>query len=322
MQILPKNISNRTSALAAGGERNVSIAASRPRELTHAVLELVKIRITFFVGMSAIFGYVIAANEISTSMILPVMGIFFLSCGSAALNHYQERHTDSLMHRTSNRPIPAGKISPRSVLSLVLAVSAVGGALVLFAGNSTSFILSLLAFASYNAIYTPLKKVTPFAVIPGSFVGAFPVMAGWSAAGGYVFDQRLLAITGFFFVWQVPHFWLLMDMYDSDYKRANFPTLRKYFDKKTLGLLTYCWIAIVFLSSVFFITTGVVNNVPTQIAIAVLGIWLVIGTRGIISGDSDGRTNKVAFMKINIYVLAITLATMVDRVLSLPWRIS
>ncbi len=294
---------------------------SRKSEILNAVLELIKIRITFFVGMSAVFGYVLAANQVSAEMVLPVLGIFLLSCASAAMNHYQERDTDLVMHRTMRRPLPTGLVTPRAALSLIIMLSTTGGILTLLAGNWTSLILSLLAFVSYNGIYTPLKKVTPFAVIPGSFVGSFPVMAGWAAAGGYVFDPRLLAITAFFFIWQIPHFWILMDMYDADYERAKFPTLRMYFSESVLAQLTYLWIVVMSLTSVFFITTGVVNNIPTQVAIAALGLWLMFGTRKMVSGGGDRRMNKSAFMKINIYVLAITLVVMMDRVLSLPWRI-
>ncbi len=289
-------------------------------ELTAAVLELAKIRITFFVGMSAIFGYVLSAADVSLAMVLPVLGIFLLSCSSAALNHYQERDTDSLMHRTSKRPLPAGVVSPRAVLSMVIALSIVGSGLVLLAGNTMALVFSLLAFLSYNGIYTPLKKITPFAVIPGSFVGSFPVMAGWAAAGGYALDPRILAIASFFFIWQIPHFWLLMDMYSADYERGNFPTLRMYFSEKMLSVLTYLWIVISVLTSVFFITTGVVGNTPTQVAIAALGLWLLAGTYRMVSLGSDNRTEKSAFMKINVYVLAITLVVMIDRLLSLPWR--
>jgi protoheme IX farnesyltransferase len=296
-------------------------AASSRYELLNALLELVKIRITFFVGMSAIFGYVLAANEISTAMILPLLGIFLLSCGSAAMNHYQEQDTDALMHRTNKRPLPSGTLAPQEVMAIIVGLSLIGSLLILLTANVTALILSLLAFVSYNAIYTPLKKVTPFAVVPGSFVGSFPVMAGWAAAGGYVLDPRLLAITAFFFIWQIPHFWLLMDMYSADYERANFPTLRMYFNDRMLSLLTYLWIVIMFLSSVFFITTGVVNNISTQVAVAALGLWLVFGTRKLVSGGGDRRTNKSAFMKINIYVLAITLVVMIDRILSIPWKI-
>ena len=292
----------------------------RAQGLAAPFIELMKVKITIFVGMSAVFGYVLVPRQISSAMTLPVLGIFLLSCGSAALNHYQERHTDALMRRTSKRPLPSGVVTPRAALQMVVALSVAGGALVLFAGNIMALVFSLLAFVSYNFIYTPLKRLTPFAVIPGSFVGSFPVMAGWSAAGGNALDPRILSVAIFFFIWQIPHFWLLMDMYDADYERANFPTLRMYFGRKTLSALMYLWIIILFLTSALFIRTGVVENIPAQVAVAALGLWLVVGTCGIVSRSGNKIVNRSAFLKINIYVLAITLTVMVDRVLSYLWK--
>lgn len=309
------------SSLTVQEQRHFVNTISRARDLAALLFELAKIRITFFVGMSAVFGYVLSATAISSAVILPVLGIFLLSCSSAALNHYQERDTDSLMHRTSKRPLPSGTVTPRAVLSMVIALSIVGSALVLFAGNAMALVFSLLAFLAYNGIYTPLKKITPFGVVPGSFVGSFPVMAGWAAAGGFALDPRILAIASFFFIWQIPHFWLLMDMYSADYERGNFPTLRMYFSEKMLSVLTYLWIVILVFTSVFFITTGVINNIPTRVTIAALGLWLLVGTYRMVSQSSDKRTEKSAFMKINVYVLAVTLVVMVDKVLSLPWRV-
>jgi protoheme IX farnesyltransferase len=308
------------SSLAVQEQRHFVNTISRARDLAALLFKLAKIRITFFVGMSAVFGYVLSATDISAAMILPVLGIFLLSCSSAALNQYQERDTDSLMHRTRKRPLPSGTVAPRAVLFMVVALLIVGSALVFLAGNAMALVFSLLAFLSYNVIYTPLKKITPFAVVPGSFVGAFPVMAGWAAAGGFALDTRILAIACFFFIWQIPHFWLLMDLYSADYERGNFPTLRLYFNEKMLSVLTYLWIVILVLTSVFFITTRVVSNIPTQVAIAALGLWLLVGTCEMVSRSSDNRTEKSAFMKINVYVLAVTLVVMVDKVLSLPWR--
>lgn len=289
--------------------------SAQAAELLNGLLELIKIRITFFVGMSAAFGYLLAGGDITFRMAVSLLGIFSLSCASAAMNHYQERETDSMMHRTNRRPLPAGLVTPRFVLSMIVSFGLVGSVLVVVSANMVALILSWLAFLSYNAIYTPLKKITPFAVIPGSLVGSFPVMAGWAAAGGDVLDPRLIAVTAFFFIWQIPHFWLLMDMYSADYERANFPTLRMYFNDKVFAVLTYLWMAILALTSVFFVTTGMVDSLLPQIAIAALGIWLILGTYSVITGSGDKRTVKSAFMKINIYVLAVTLVVMVDLLL-------
>ncbi len=302
-----------SSAVAIHGERrSLSMTA-----ILNGVMELVKIRITFFVGMSAAFGYILATGSVSLEMILPVMGIFILSCASAAMNHYQERETDSLMHRTSKRPLPAGLMTPAVVLIMVTVLAAAGSVLIALTGTVTALILSWLAFFSYNAIYTPLKKITPFAVVPGSFVGAFPVMAGWAAVRGDIFDPLIISVAAFFFIWQIPHFWILMEMYSADYERADFPTLRMYFSEGTISFWIYVWMAGLAASSVLFVTNGVVSNPLPEIVILLLGAWLVLSTLSILWRHGDGRVLKSAFMKINVYVLAVTAVVMIDKIFNL-----
>ena len=284
-------------------------------ELYNAALELIKIRITFFVGMSAAFGYLLANGNVSGGMVLPVLGIFLLSCASAAANQYQEVATDVLMHRTSKRPLPAGVVTPAFVLTFILILSAIGSTLILLTGNLTALVLAWLAFISYNGVYTPLKKVTPFAVIPGSFVGSFPVMAGWAAAGGQLLDARLIAVAVFFFIWQIPHFWLLMDLYSVDYERAKFPTLRLIYKEAAISVLIYAWMIALAISSLLFITSGVVDNLFGRIGLAALGIWLALSTFPIVQQSVDKRATKAAFMKINVYVLAVTLLVMIDKLM-------
>lgn len=303
------------SIVAAGNS-----ITSRYTEHLNAFLELIKIRITFFVGMSAVFGFVIASNDVSAEMILPVLGIFLLSSASAAMNHIQERRTDAMMHRTQKRPLPSGMIQPATAIAAVAVLALTGSILIFEFGNLPALVLSWLAFLSYNAVYTPLKKVTPFAVVPGSFVGAFPVMAGWAAAGGNIFDPKLIAVSIFFFIWQIPHFWLLMDIYDVDYRRAGFPTLIDRLGKKRSSMLNFSLMVALAFSSAFFISSGVVKNIMVEVVIVALGAWLIIGTLPILKKTSNSLAVKAAFMKINIYVLAMTLIVMIDKVLSLPWR--
>ncbi len=304
------NVSRSSVAELEGRRQRRQVA-----DLVHAIPELMKIRITFFVGMSAAFGYIIASGGLRIGMILPVTGIFVMACASAATNHYQEIDTDAMMHRTNKRPLPAGMVTPAFVMALIVSLAVTGSLLVLLTGNGAALVLSWLAFFSYNLIYTPMKKATPFAVIPGSFVGSFPVMAGWAASGGNLFDPRLMAIAAFFFIWQIPHFWLLMDLYSADYERAKFPTLRMSFSEKTVAIMIFAWMVILAASSFFFVTTGVVGSTVAQAAVAALGFWLVTGTFSIIVHSGEKHASKSAFMKINIYVLAVTLVVMIDKVI-------
>ncbi len=293
------------------------------KEIANAVAELVKIKITFFVGMSALFGYVLASGEISFGMVMSSLGIFLVACGSAVLNHYQERYSDALMHRTQRRPLPSGTVSPRAALLMLIGLVIAGSAVTLTWGNLPALVLSLLAMFWYNAIYTPLKKKTAYAVVPGSFVGSLPVMAGWAAAGGSLVDPKLLVVSSFFFVWQIPHFWLLMDIYSSDYERAGFPTMRSHLSEKKFAVFTYAWMLALVAISVLFITTGVVEGEVTGILLLVLGAWLSMGAWPVVKHFGDKRTYKSAFMKINIYVLAVTVLVLVDILFKLisPWRL-
>ena len=66
--------------------------------------ELTKIKITSFVTLTTAFGFIAAAHEINLNIIPVLLGILFMACGSAAINHYQEKDFDALMNRTKNRP--------------------------------------------------------------------------------------------------------------------------------------------------------------------------------------------------------------------------
>ncbi|HVO72560.1 MAG TPA: UbiA family prenyltransferase, partial [Ignavibacteriaceae bacterium] len=166
------------------------------------LLELTKIKITSFVTLTTAFGFICAAGGINLNIVLPLAGILFLACGSAVINHYQERKTDALMNRTKNRPIPAGKISPGNALRLALILLAAGSIILFYSSGILALALGLLNLLWYNGIYTPLKRHNPLAIIPGSLVGAIPPAVGWVAAGGYIFDPQIIVISFFFFIWQ------------------------------------------------------------------------------------------------------------------------
>lgn len=102
-------------------------------------IELSKVRITISVTLTTITGYVLAAGEFNTGLIIPTLGIFILACGSAALNHFQERKTDALMERTRNRPIPSGRISPNDALFFAIFLIVTGSGMILFGSNFLAF---------------------------------------------------------------------------------------------------------------------------------------------------------------------------------------
>lgn len=274
--------------------------------------ELGKMRITFFVAISGSVGYILASGDWNLNMLITVFAIFLLSSGSAAFNHIQEITTDSLMHRTKNRPLPSDKISREEAVLFASAMSIAGLLILLVFTNLPALIFGLLALIWYNLIYTPMKKVTAMAVVPGAVVGALPPAIGWAAAGGSLIHPQLFALGLFFFIWQIPHFWFLFLIYDKDYRRAGFPTLTQKYTKKQLVRISYVWIVALAVTTLMIPYFGLNHNIWTNILLLLAGVILVWRTGKIINLYKENLQLKFAFRDINIYVLTVVLVLSID----------
>lgn len=280
------------------------------------LLELTKFRITFFVTVTAVFGFVSNTGKINTSLITPALGILFLACSSAVLNHIQERTTDAIMERTKQRPIPSGRISAASALLIFTILFLIGSGLLFFFSGWITLLLGLLNLHWYNAIYTPLKKKTAVAIIPGSLVGAIPPMIGWVASGGYIFDPAILMIAFFFFIWQIPHFWLLLLMLNKEYESAGFPTLTKIFSQAQLSRITFVWIAATAVSAIIIPLYGLTKFTFINVLLLAAGIWLTFRAVKLITGTGNRIEVIPAFRQINIFALIVIVLISLDKLLS------
>jgi len=198
-----------------------------------AVLELTKYRLSISVLFSSIAGYLIAINtfSIETFMLL-ISGGFFLIVASNGFNQVMEKHTDALMDRTKNRPIPSGRIGAKSATFICLAMMLIGIILLYLINFRTAF-FGLISALIYLFLYTPLKSKTPLCVFFGAIPGAIPFMLGWVAVTNkFGIEPGILFMIQFF--WQFPHFWSIGWLSDDDYKKAGLkmlPTGKK--DKST-----------------------------------------------------------------------------------------
>jgi protoheme IX farnesyltransferase len=280
------------------------------------IAELSKIRITFFVAISGTVGFILAGGSFGIELVMTLLGIFILSCGSSAFNHFQEVDTDSLMIRTKNRPLPANKISKYESAIWASAFVIVGLILLAIYTNPIATMLGVAALFAYNIMYTPLKKITAFAIFPGSIVGALPPAIGWVAAGGTLFDPKLLVLAMFFFIWQIPHFWFLMLIYDNDYRRAGFPTPSKYFSSEQLKRITYVWIGALAASCMMLPFFGVTHNLLTNLLLLIAGGVLLWRTRSLVMKLDKHFNLKLAFVDINVYVLFVVVLISVDKIIN------
>jgi len=175
-------------------------------------------------GIAAVGGYCLfPAPRRAETILLTWAGVTLLAMGAAALNQVLERDIDALMNRTRLRPLPRGEMRPAAAASIGCGVSLAGCAMLLTAGGLPPVLLGMAAMAWYLAVYTPLKRRTPLALPLGALCGAAPPLIGWCLAGGEATDFRIITLAGLFFIWQIPHFWLLQERHAADYRRAGIP---------------------------------------------------------------------------------------------------
>lgn len=279
------------------------------------LLEINKVPITFLVTLTTLAGYVLAKNVIDTEVILPLLGIFILACGGAALNHFQDRDKDALMERTKNRPIPSGKISSNWVLFIAIIEIIVGTTLIYLGSNFLAAQLGLLALLWYNGFYTPLKRKTAFAVIPGSVIGSIPPLVGWVAGGGSLSDPLALILAFFFFIWQVPHFWLLMLKYGREYEAAGYPSITAKIGERQIKVATFMWTAATAISALMIAVSGLVSLLFFKICILIAAVWLVAVFSRLLWNNKEDFKPFHYFMRINYFVLVMIVVLSVEPLL-------
>ena len=269
------------------------------------LLELSKVKITVAVSFTTVTGFLLASGRFDTAMILPTLGIFLLACGSSAINHYQERERDALMERTKNRPIPSGRISAKGALLFALILTVAGSWMLNESAGPVAMQLGLLALLWYNAIYTPLKKKTAFAVIPGAVIGAIPPLVGWVAGGGSLLDVRAMIMAFFFFIWQVPHFWLLMLKYGKEYEKAGYPSITNVYSEEQIKNVTFIWVLATVVAALMIPVFYLTQSWIILAGFLIPCIWVVIIFSRLLLRKNEPFNPMFYFMRINYFVLAI-----------------
>lgn len=191
--------------------------------------DLTKFGIVVFSVLAGLAGYA-TGFQIEHSfdwkvLLETLLGIYFLSSGSLALNQVQDWKLDLKMPRTAKRPIPSGKIKPAAAGILAVSFLVVGLEL-LFGIEATAGWVGLACVVFYNGPYTLyLKRKWAYGAVPGALPGALPVTIGYAAANADIFNSESLYLFLIMFLWQMPHFWVLAVRYKDDYAAGGIPVL-------------------------------------------------------------------------------------------------
>lgn len=204
---------------------------------------LTKPHLSLSIGFSAFFGSSLAVQSLSRNNLYIGFAIFILACGCSCLNNIQDRHLDRYFLRTKARALPQKRVSLEiaSVLSSICILLPIA-LLFLYSPNIEAGILAIASVIFYNALYTPLKKNSIMAILPGVICGMLPVLIGYAAIGGTGFPTHLVIACVIFMAWQIPHTWLIILHYYPDYKKNKLPSFLDLFGPQTIKRLIFIWV--------------------------------------------------------------------------------
>jgi len=279
---------------------------------TKAYVEMTKPRIIELLLITTIPAMVVAHRGWpGWSIVLWVLLGGTLSAGGAnVINQVYDRDIDRIMHRTSGRPIPTGRVSPRAATVFGLALGVAGFVVLTLTSTLLAGILSLVAYGFYVLVYTMLlKRSTTQNIVIGGAAGAVPALIGWAAVTG---DLSLAPWIMFaiIFYWTPPHFWALSIKYEEDYRAANIPMLSVVAGDE------------VTFRQIFWYSVVAVGVAVVLIPVAELG-WIYVGTVVGLGGRlivkaarlrSDRALAMPFFVFSNLYLGGVFIAMAVDRI--------
>ncbi len=283
--------------------------------------ELTKFRLTGFITLSALFGYMLAAPAPVPGIDLLVTGagVWLLAAGAAVLNHVQDRHYDRWFARTKHRCLAQNRVPVWT--AGWIASGLVTSGLTLLAGGLDAhlpWMLGIISLVCYNGLYTPLKKKTLLAVWPGVVCGMLPPAIGWTAVIPDVCQGNGFQLVGVMLVmgiWQVPHFLILaagQPVFDPGADR--FPSVVRVWTKTELCLQILIWVCVYSLGIFWFLLNDGMLNPGFSAGLAALALILPV-VMGFCFYGRPARPRAGGFAAINLSMFLFMVLGILDRLL-------
>jgi heme o synthase len=282
-----------------------------------AFIELTKPGIVRMVMVTAAAGFFMASalgHPLDVWLLLHTLfGVGLAAGGACGLNEYAEWEPDGRMRRTAGRPVPSGRMRPRTALHFSTLLVLLGLVhLQLFAGALTAALVALTV-VTYVLVYTPLKKHTWTATLVGAVPGALPILAGWTAGGGGI-SAPGLALFAILFIWQMPHFYALAWIYRDDYARGGFRMLTTLDPDglrtgRQIVFFGTLLVPVSLLPSLLGLTGGLYLAAALVLGLAFLGLGIAMALQ-----RSDRRAMRL-FLGSVAYLPLLLLVMVVDRLI-------
>ncbi|GGO81411.1 heme o synthase [Wenjunlia tyrosinilytica] len=213
-----------------------------------AFVALTKPRVIELLLMSTVPVMFLAADGVPDLWLVlaTVFGGYLSAGGANALNMYIDRDIDRLMHRTEQRPIVTGMVTPREGLVFGITLAVVSTVWFAVLVNPLSAVLSVAAILFYVFVYTlGLKRRTSQNIVWGGIAGCMPVLIGWAAVTNSLSWAALVLFLVVFF-WTPPHYWPLSMKVKDDYVKANVPMLPVVASNAEVArqIVLYSWVMV------------------------------------------------------------------------------
>jgi heme o synthase len=278
--------------------------------------EITKARLAVSVVFSSIAGYFLGAYEINfVSVILLAFGGYCMVGASNAYNQIIEKDLDALMSRTKNRPIPSGRMTVNSALTVAIILTILGVVALYFLNPKTAMFGAISIFL-YTSVYTPLKTVTPLCVFIGAFPGAIPFMLGWVAATNeFGIEPGTLFMVQFF--WQFPHFWALGWMLDEDYKKGGFkmlPTGKKDAGTALQIIMYTIWMIVISVVPVLGVTGRLQLSIPAAVIVFLMGMGMLFFALRLYEKRDNSTARKLMLASVS-YITLMQVVYVLDKLI-------
>ena len=277
--------------------------------------ELCKPNVVLLMLLTSLIGMLLAVPGMVPLDILFFgnLGIALCAGSAAAVNHIVDRHVDTKMARTFNRPVAQGRVAPREAIIFAFVLGLLGMAVLMVWVNALTAWLTLASLIGYAFIYTLfLKRATPQNIVIGGLAGAAPPLLGWTAVTGEIHGHALLLVL-IIFAWTPPHFWALAVHRKAEYAKAKIPMLPvthgEAYTKLHILLYTFILIAVTLLP---FVTR--MMNWLYLLGAVVLGVGFLYYAVVLLRGKQK-NAGMDAFRYSIIYLMALFVIMLADHYL-------
>jgi protoheme IX farnesyltransferase len=267
------------------------------------------------IGFSAVACQLLFSHNLTLCTLYTFLGVFLLSGAASALNQYQERFIDAKMGRTLHRPLPSGEMSPVSALSISVIFGLAGFSLLFFGTTRIAAFLGIFNLLCYNLVYTPLKRKYSITLLIGAVTGAVPPVIGWCASGGYIFDSTILPVVIFMYLWQIPHFWLILFKYSREYENAGFGPLLYITRGGNKKAVLFIWILGTSASTVLFPYFQIVTGISLIAILLSINVFIIYFFYKFLYNSQQTIKLRSAFGTFYLYQMIILVIILISSVI-------